>query len=283
MKIGPALDRGRRALRSQSETPGLDAQVLLADILDRNRAWVLAHPEADLTERQRRRYVTALQDCLEGRALAYVLGWWEFYGRRFRVTPQVLIPRPETELMVEQALEIAHGRSNKLLHAIDVGTGSGCVAVTLAAEAENVKLIAADVDRAALSVARVNTERHSVVDRIRFVCTDLMRGFKGPFDLICANLPYIPTAELGRLRVGEREPRRALDGGVDGLAVVRRLIDMLPGKMNRETTVLIEIGDGQGESVTGYLRERFGFVKVQVHRDLAGRERLVQMERGRGG
>jgi release factor glutamine methyltransferase len=279
MKIGPALEQGRRALRSQSETPSLDAQVLLADILTRDRAWVLAHPEAVLTEDQRRRYEAGLKACREGQPLAYVLGWWEFYGRRFRIAPQVLIPRPETELMVEQALELIRDRP-KSCQVIDIGTGSGCIAVTLAAEVKNLEIAAADVDLSALSVAQVNAEQLGVVERIRFVCADLLRGLKGPFDLICANLPYIPTAELQKLRVGEREPRRALDGGVDGLAVIRRFIDMLPGTMNGGATVLMEIGDGQGRSVAAYVRERFDSAAVQVHHDLAGRERLVRMGRG---
>jgi release factor glutamine methyltransferase len=279
MKIGPALEQGRRVMSSQSETPSLDAQVLLADILGRDRAWVLAHPEAVLNEDQSRRYTASLRACREGQALPHVLGWWEFYGRRFRCTPEVLIPRPETELLVDHALETINVKGNNL-RILDVGTGSGCVAVTLAAEASNVQVFATDVDQTALRVARDNAKRHDVQERIRLICADLLLGVLGPFNLICANLPYIPTDELAALRVGEREPRLALDGGQDGLGVLRRFIEMLPGKLDGGATVLMEIGDGQGEAVTAWIRARLESVRMKVHHDLAGRQRLLCMRYG---
>lgn len=276
MKIGPALERGRRALRSKSETPSLDVQVLLADILQRDRAWILAHPEAALSEQQRARYLGALEACQSGEALPHVLGWWEFYGRRFRCPPQVLIPRPETELLVERALDLLRPplQQRRLL---DVGTGSGCVAVTLAAEIPDVMIFAVDIQRSALRVAQQNALKHRVGERVKLVCADLLRGVVGRFDLICANLPYVPTAELRRLPVGRREPWRALNGGDDGLDVLRRLVDMLPGKTTPGGAVLLEIGDAQAKPMVAWIGDRLRPASVEVVRDLAGKERLLHV------
>lgn len=257
----------------------LDVQVLLADILQRERAWILTHPEARLSEEQRDRYLEALQACQKGQALPHVLGWWEFFGRRFLCPPEVLIPRPETELMVERALEVLMSLPASA-QVVDVGTGSGCVAVTLAAESPSSLVYAVDIEQAALRVTRQNALAHGVGKRVKPVRADLLRGLVGPFDLICANLPYIPSDELGDLQVVEREPRRALDGGVDGLEVVRRFIAMIPSKVSSSASVFVEIGAEQAQPLMDWIGQSFESVHVDVARDLAGRQRLLCMTFG---
>jgi release factor glutamine methyltransferase len=219
LRVAQALEHGRQALLNRSTTPNLDAQLLLMKAADQTRAWVLAHPEAELDASQARQFQHDLAELAAGTALPYILGWWEFYGRRFRLSRKVLIPRPETELLVEQALNwlqrVDGGR------ALDLGTGSGCLAVTLAAERPGVRVLAADIEREALQQARLNASWYGVEERISFVQADLLSPLRGPFDVICANLPYIPTAALADLEVARREPARALDGGRDGLSCRR--------------------------------------------------------------
>lgn len=268
----------RRELEPWTSTPHLDAQLLLTQVVHQPRAWVLAHPEASLLRNQALAFVEALGRLCRGEALPYVLGWWEFFGRRFRVTAGVLIPRPETELLVEGALTALHRRPPSGW-VLDLGTGSGCIAVTLALESPEYRIIAADLSADALRVARWNAQRYDVESQIRFVLADLMQPFRGPFDLICANLPYIPSGSVEALDVGRREPRLALDGGVDGLASIRRALVALPGRLTPNGTALFEIQADQGESALGAARAALPGAKVSVRADLAGRDRLLVIER----
>ncbi len=270
----------RSALNHHSETPNLDGQLLLSQILSCSRSWLLAHPESDLEEEHGLQFLNLLDRCVQGEALPHVLGWWEFYGRRFRLDGSVLIPRPETELMVDEALEY-HREASRSLSAVDVGTGSGCVAITLACEIPDLRVCATDVSLDALRVAQKNVRLHGVDRFVRLICADLVLPLLsfGRFDLVCANLPYIPEGELGELPVAQREPRIALDGGEDGLAVVRRLVDALPSILSPQGRALIEIGAGQAQSVQQYVSHVLPQHRVQVRADYAGRPRLVVVDR----
>ena len=263
-----------KGLGSFSDTPALDAQVLLAHVLDKKRAWVLAHPETVLTAAQEQALHAAVKRLQAGEPLPYVLGRWEFFGRDFTLTPAVLIPRPETELLVERALAWLAGCSGALRVA-DVGVGSGCIAVTLAAERPGLKLVACDISWDALQVARQNAERHEVSGRVQFLQADLLSPLSGPFDLICANLPYIPSALLETLRVARTEPGLALDGGSDGLDVLRHLLADLPEKMKPGGLILLEIEASQGEAVQALARGLFPCSQVEILPDLAGHDRLI--------
>jgi release factor glutamine methyltransferase len=270
--VGATWLSGRRALLAHSETPGLDAQLLLCEVTQRERAWLLAHPEEPLERSQSRAYSALLRRYLEGEALPYILGWWEFYGRRFAVDASVLIPRPETELLIEHALAAAAGSQL----ALDVGAGSGCIAVTLAAEAPNLRVVAVDIDSAALQTTRANARRHQVEDRVDCVCSDLACALDAAFDLICANLPYVPHPALKNLDVARREPRLALNGGEGGLALIRPLLLDLPRLLAPGGRALLEIDPKQKDEVLQLARSIS--LGADVLPDLAGRDRLLVIE-----
>jgi release factor glutamine methyltransferase len=278
--IGAALVGLPPRLSKHSDTPELDAQVLLAHLLGKPRSWVLAHTEAPLT-RERCTALEGLAARLEaGEPLPYVLGRWEFFGLDFELTPDVLIPRPESELLVEQALAwlAAKPDMGRPPRAVDIGTGSGCLAVTLAMRAPGVRVAATDLSPAALEVARRNAVRHAVAERIEFSCCDLFPGPSGDFDLVLANLPYIPTRLLQKLPVFMREPTLALDGGGDGLRIIRRLLTEAPDRMAPGGLLLLEIASGQGPSVLSLACDSFTQAEIHLHKDLAGHDRLVEVQ-----
>lgn len=271
------LEALRRSMAQFSDTPSLDSQVLLAQVLERPRAWVMAHPQAVLNDEQGARLQSQLQRLEAGEPLPYVLGHWEFYGLDFQLSPAVLIPRPETELLVDQGrawLQANPGRNQ----AADVGTGSGCIAVSLAAHRPDLRVTATDISEAALQLARKNAARHGVAQQIEFVQGDLLAALDGPFDLICANPPYIPSAELKKLAVFGREPGLALDGGPDGLAITRRLLAQAAHKLAPGGLLLVEIEASQGDQTLRLAGKYFPSAKAEVLADLAGRQRLLRVE-----
>jgi release factor glutamine methyltransferase len=271
--IKEALQQGRKALASSSGTASLDAQVLLADLLGRSRSWLLAHTEETLHLEQLALFEERLKLCASGQPLPYIVGWWEFYGRRFEVSPEVLIPRPETELLVEQALEFI-GTEQRPLRAADVGTGSGCIAVTLAAEAAQIAVIAVDRSFPALEVARRNCRRHAVQQKVEIMQGDLLSPLGRPFDLVCANLPYIPSEDMGQLAVAEAEPWLALDGGWKGLDQIARLLSQLEGRLAPGGLAILEIGAGQGKEIGSLLPDPFKF-EIDVLPDFSGKDRML--------
>lgn len=275
--VESALQAARQRLAPVSESAGLDAQVLLAHVLTRPRAWVLAHPEARLTPEQAKRLDLMLGRLENGEPLPYVLGHWEFFGLDFLLTPQVLIPRPETELMVARAIEWLDSNPRRR-SAVDVGTGSGCIAVSLAVRIPDLYLLAVDRSLQALSVVRENALRHGVAGRVTCIQADLLPLTGGPFDLICANLPYIPSQELHQLEIYGKEPALALDGGADGLVLIRRLLRLAPSSLKPGGLLLLEIEANQGKAVADLARGAFDRAEVELLSDLAGRDRLVVVE-----
>jgi release factor glutamine methyltransferase len=254
----------------------LDAQVLLARILGRPRTWVLAHPEAALT-RSRAAELEEMVRCLEaGKPLPYVLGCWEFFGLEFEITPDVLIPRPETELLVERALGWLRADPSRR-RAVDVGTGSGCIAISLAANLPDLRIMATDISPAALQVAGRNARANGVEGRVEFCCCDLFPDRIG-FDLIAANLPYVPTRTLEQLSIHGREPALAVDGGSDGLAQIRRLLAQVPERLVPGGLLLIEIEASQGPRVLSLAYDAFSEAQIHLHQDLAGRDRLLEVQ-----
>lgn len=268
-------------LAAVSETPSLDAQVLLAHLIGVPRSWVLAHPDENLATDHDLALTRAVRRLEGGEALPYVIGHWEFYGLDFNLTPDVLIPRPETELLVERALAWL-GAHPGWRTAADIGTGSGCIAVALAASISDLQVLATDISPAALGVARTNAQKHGVASRVQFVHADLFKispsTFKNqPFNLITANLPYIPSSRLQSLDVARREPGSALDGGIDGLDLIRRLLRDAPAALAPGGLVLLEIDETQGEAVRKLAEGYFPQAKIELLRDLAGLERLVEI------
>jgi release factor glutamine methyltransferase len=267
----------RQRLSATSETPGLDAQVLLACVLERSRTWVLAHPEVILSPDQEHQLSVSLARLEEGEPLPYVLEHWEFYGLDFLVNPAVLIPRPETELLVEQALSWLRATPERRL-AADVGTGSGCIAVSLAVHFPDLRIVASDISREALKTAQLNATRHAVSGRVTCVQSHLIPPTSRPFNLICANLPYIPTEKLRELKVAQWEPGLALDGGPDGLKLIRPLIDNASRSLARGGLLLLEIEASQGTATCALAEAAFPNAEIDLLPDLAGNDRLVKVQ-----
>ena len=261
-----------------ADQPALEAQVLLAHVLERPRAWVIAHPEFLLSNDQDEHLYTLLAQRQQGAPLPYLLGHWEFYGLDFMLNPHVLIPRPETEFLVEEALEWIHGHGHsQKLNAVDVGAGSACIAVSLAKNAPGLTLIGIDISRPALAVARQNVLRHGVQDQVHLLQGDLLQSYGGWIDLVCANLPYIPSQTLAGLEVASHEPWLALDGGPDGLRLVERLLAQAAVRMAPGGMLLLEIESGQGESAAELASRLFPQAAIRVLPDLSGKPRLLKI------
>ena len=265
-----------------SDTPGLDASVLIAHVINQPRTWVMAHPELGLTAEQQKELDDSLARLERGESFPYVLGHWEFFGLDLEVTPDVLIPRPETELLVEKA--IVWLQKSPVRRAIaDVGTGSGAIAVSIAVNVPGTRVLAADISYKALEVAQKNAIKFDVINRIDFVQCDLLPSHieslptELHFDLICANLPYIPTKTLHNLPIFGREPTLALDGGMDGLDPIRRLLNIAPEWLAPNGMILLEIESTQGIQALNLARDIFSEASIHLHQDLAGQDRLLEI------
>ena len=252
----------------------LDAELLLRDVLTWDRTtWLTRHDEPVAADT-----AIAFARLVERRAarepVAYLRGWQEFYGRVFAVGPGVLIPRPETELVVEAGLAaIADLDAPRIL---DIGTGSGCLAVTLAAERPRARVTATDVSSEALARARENAARFAVSARVVFIHAAGVGGHAGPFDLVVSNPPYVPEGDRAGLQpeVRRHEPAVALFAGVDGLDVVRAVMPSVRAVLRPGGTLAMEIGSGQADAVVAIVR-RAGFVTVRVRDDLQCIPRVV--------
>jgi release factor glutamine methyltransferase len=271
--VGTALNEAVAELEAITSNPYLEAEVLLAHVLDVSRANLLAHPERILTSSQLTTYRTLFHHRAAGYPLPYLTGEVEFYGLDFAVTSEVLIPRPETETLVDLAL------ARRPTTVVDVGTGSGCIAVALAVRLPQVSVCAIDISPAALVVARSNVERHGVADRVQLIAGDVLSPRPGPADLIVSNPPYVSTGDCAALPISVRdhEPRLALDGGPDGLAVVRRLLAQAPAVLAPGGAILVEIGADEGEEARGLARTYFPEAAIRVRPDLAGRDRVLEI------
>lgn len=272
------LGEARRRLASVSETPETDARALLARLAGKTPSWVLAHPEARLSPAEEDRLRQAIARLEAGEPLPYVLGCWEFYGLDFEVTPATLIPRPETELLVEQALAWLRAHPWRRQCA-DIGTGSGCIAIALAVHVPDLRVLATDLSLPALRVARRNAGRHAVAGRVAFALCRLFPPTRSRYDLVCANLPYVPTPILKGLQVYGKEPTLALDGGEEGLDLIEALLAEAPARLTPGGLLLAEIEAGQGPAARALAGRAFPEAPAQVLQDLAGRDRLLRIER----
>lgn len=268
------LERLRQSLSQVTSEAALEARVLLSEVMQRPTAWLLAHPEAELNVEQTVRLHELAKRRLEGTPLPYLLGHWGFFGLEFIVTPDVLIPRPETELLVEHALEWLKAHPDQQRTA-DIGSGSGCIAISLAHSRPGLRVRAVDCSRAALEVTRLNAARCGVETRIDLIQSDLLSALTGPFDLICANLPYIPSLSLSDLDVARHEPLLALDGGADGLTLIDKLLQSAPHCLAAGGALLLEIEAGQGESAPALAQRCLPHADVKMQLDLSGNPRLL--------
>jgi release factor glutamine methyltransferase len=274
------LDATAARLSPCSDTPQLDAEVLVAHVLDQPRTWLLAHDDSsfDLTA------VSTLESLVQrlegGEPLPYVIGHWEFFGLDFDLTPDVLIPRPETELLVERAISWLQS-SDKRRSIADIGTGCGCIAVSIAANIPSAHILATDISSAALEVARHNANKHYIENQIEFIECDLLPrslSSENRFDLICANLPYIPTEKLHSLPIYGHEPTLALDGGDDGLDMFRRLLVIAPKRLAPGGRMLIEIEATRGPAALSLAYDAFEESEIHLYQDLAQQDRLLEIQ-----
>jgi release factor glutamine methyltransferase len=304
VELAPILSRAASRLREAGiETPRLEAGLLMARALRVARLDVLTE-SADARRRATPAALRRFRALLARRAarvpLAHLTGETEFYGRPFRVTPAVLVPRPETETLVQCALDWLQANSKpetvnqKLetgnrergtgnrepIRVLDLGTGSGAIAVTVACECPGAEVVATDRSRAALAVARANARRHGVAARIRFRAGDLFAPLRGsaPFNAILSNPPYVSTADLARCQpeVRDHEPRLATWGGPDGLAVIRRLVAEAPSFLVPGGALMMEVGAGQAGRVVRLLKTSRRYTAIRVTKDLAGMARVVE-------
>ena len=254
----------------------LDAEVLLAEVLGGDRVGVYLHFDRPLAPAEVERYRTLVRRRGAGEPVAYLTGRREFWSHALGVTPDVLIPRPETELLVEVALAGAGGRE-RALSVLDLGTGSGAIALALAAELPAARVLAVDVSPAAAAVARANLAAAGLGARVRVAVADWTAALApaARFDVVVSNPPYVATAALADLPPEVRhEPRAALDGGADGLAAYRRLVPAGAAALAPGGRLLVEVGAGQADAVAA-LFAAAGLAAVARHRDLAGVERVV--------
>lgn len=289
--VAPAAVEVRAALRAalahleECNVPSapLAAELLLMHVVQRDRTWLYAHPESELSAEAATAYTELIERRSEGVPTQYLTGRQEFWGLEFQVGPGVLIPRPETEHVIEVALERLGARRTEPLRIADVGTGSGCIAVALAHELPRAEIVATDISSTALDYAQRNAARHNVSDRIQFLESDLLEAaMEGPgraesrFDLIVSNPPYVGRNDAASLprEVREHEPAEALFAGDDGLEIYPALIDEAARKLATTGILVLEIGYN-GAQYVGSLLCAPDWYDLCVTRDLAGIERVI--------
>jgi release factor glutamine methyltransferase len=275
--IESALHWARSILKDTSETYQQDTRLLLSEVLQVTHEYLIRYPERAMTVSQAAAYQDLVTRLAKGEPMAYLLGRHHFYDIEVCVTPDVLIPRPETELLVERAIAWATGRHTFI---VDVGAGSGIIALVLAKHLRNAHITGIDLSPAALDLARYNAEQLGLINRVRWLQGDLLKPMLAlgeTVDLIVANLPYVATDEMQQLAVARHEPHLALDGGADGLEVIRCLLADAPQVLKSQGMLLMEIGAGQGEAVRGIAEAAFPDRTIRVEPDLAGHDRIVSI------
>jgi release factor glutamine methyltransferase len=277
--VGRALVAATQRLEEAgSDTASLDAQVILAYILGKERGWLFAHYDQALTQEEAETYTDMVARRAAAEPVAYLVGHREFYGLEMMVDKRVLIPRPETELLVDAVLDHIESRANQHVRMADVGTGSGAVAVAVAANCPDMQIYAVDLSPAALEVAGENVRRHDSRGQVTLLHGDLLSPLPEPVDIIAANLPYITSDEFLNLMADVRdyEPRLALEAGPEGLDLIARLLDQAPGHLYPGGVIFLEIGADQGEAVLRLVKRLLPQANhISLRQDYHGYDRLV--------
>lgn len=292
MTVQHALTKAHKKLANSyqggkpvSTTPVLDASIILSHISGISRTQLMTHTEKDITIYEDA-FFSAIDRRCSGLPVAYITGIKEFWGIDFFVSPAVLIPKPDTEILVERALEILSSKSwnEKNYRVLDACTGSGCIAISLAASFNQIDCTAFDISLEALKIAHSNARRIlGLQDQIRFIHHDVRKTFPRPlgsgcprYDLIVSNPPYVPSqAALTLLQDGRNEPILALDGGTDGLDLIKSLADNAKEVLAEAGKLLIETGEYNAKAAAAYLKD-LGYTNIRIHTDLAGQDRVVE-------
>jgi release factor glutamine methyltransferase len=259
----------------------IEAELLLGHVLGMSRTQLYTEPERVLTSAETEYLWRLVQRRLDHEPAAYILGHCEFYGIDFCIDSHTFIPRPETELLVEKAVELAQRISHRgeQITIADIGTGCGAIAVSLALALPQAKIYATDVSASVLQVAEVNCRRHGVNSQVQLLPGNLLEPLPQPVDMIIANLPYIKDCEFKDLspEIRDYEPTMALAGGEDGLDKIQKMLEQMPGKLSYGACFLLEIGQGQGEMVTSLIKSYFPQASIELISDLGSIERVVKV------
>ena len=276
MTIKQALSRARGILAGNNiEDVSLECELLLRHTLKISRTQLYLDLDRELSPKQEEAFWRLMQRRLNGEPTAYITGHREFYGLDFYVDPRVLIPRPESELLVGTALGLA--QNHPLLTIAEIGTGCGAIAISLALGLPEVKIYATDISAPALEIALLNCQKHGVVDRVHLLQGDMLDPVPEPVDLIIANLPYVEESELARAGPAKFEPLLALNGGSDGIERIRQLCRQVGSKLRPTDYLLLEIGQGQRRAVTAFLHTLFPNGEIEVVPDLSGIDRVISL------
>lgn len=256
------------------ENSTLKVKILLANILNVKKEYLLIHSEEEVKQEDKIKYENNINELIKGKPLQYITNKQEFMGLNFYVDENVLIPQPDTEILVEKAIEIAETtQKNKIL---DMCTGSGCIAISLAKNINNAQIIATDISNNALNVANKNAINHNVENKIKFINSDMFNNIEEKFDIIVSNPPYIETVTINKLEIEvQNEPHLALDGGIDGLKFYKIIANNAFKYLNENGYLLLEIGYNQQESVTQLLQDTGKYKNIETIKDLGGNYRIV--------
>ena len=282
MKVRDALRLARERLQEpRVEEPGFEAEYLMRHALGCTRESLLFSLDTALSVSAQRRFDSLISRRASGEPSAYITGRKEFYGLDFKVDPRALIPRPETELLVEMVLDFASPRTpvRTTLNIVDVGTGCGAIAVALAKHLPTATIFSTDLSPDALELARENLALHNLEDRVVMLHGDLLALNLPPIDILVSNPPYIPSPEISTLapEIRDHEPRLALDGGPDGLSIIERLVEHARDKLSPGGAMFIEIGWDQGESAASRARHLWPDAQASITPDLAGLDRVLTL------
>ncbi|WP_432662584.1 peptide chain release factor N(5)-glutamine methyltransferase [Wukongibacter baidiensis] len=278
--IHKVLKEAEGRLKDKVSTPLLDAQVMLCHILDVDRLHLIVNRDKVLTTEEAYEYNELIEKRLDGVPVQYIIGNQEFMGLKFYVEEGVLIPRPDTEILIEKVIEdIDQGNNYNI---VDIGTGSGAITVSLAKFIEKTHVFSVDISEKAIKIAMKNAETNGVTSKISFLNGSLFSpldsiGIKGEIDILVSNPPYIPSKEIEGLQVevSKYEPRIALDGGEDGLDFYREIVDKAPEYVRRGGLIALEVGHDQARTVARLMEEKDSYVDIEITKDLAGIERVV--------
>jgi release factor glutamine methyltransferase len=276
MTVAEALKNGASTLvHGAVPEPARESSLLLEFALQRTRAFLIAYPEYELVETEAARFQEVLDRRASHEPYQYIVGKQEFYGLDFTVTPDVLIPRPETEMLVERSIELLRDLPSPSL--LEIGVGSGCIAVSILRVVQNAEAIGVDISEAAIRVAKSNAEHQDVDDRLRLGLSNVYEGIpSSKFDLIVSNPPYVPFRDIAGLQaeVRDHEPHNALSDGGDGLSIIKKIIHGAPQYMKSAGWLLIEIGMGQSENVLAMFNPEI-WEKFEARPDFQGIPRMV--------
>lgn len=268
-------DASKSLARGHIEDAALEAEVLLRHVLGVSRVYLYSSHNQELSPEKESSFWQLVERRLSGEPSAYITHHREFYGLDFYVDNRVLIPRPETETLVERA--IGYARNHSVHTVVDAGTGCGAIAISLAVSLPEAKIYATDISASALEVARLNCQRHRVGDRVSLLHGNMLDPLTGTLDLIVANLPYIATSDLGQVNTVNFEPSLALDGGMSGLEKIYELCREAGSRLSPGGYMILEIGQGQSDSVVNLMLDLFPLAKVEVVPDLRGINRVVSL------